>query len=183
MAIRLPFTDQTSSLWQQEAKHSQGKDWIIWVCHNLLSCWDEGANHNFGQNLCHVGLLGFFLLSILTGTHVLCWSNQCHSLTWRGKGVYFRLSARFFSGSVPPMMPLHVHFFRHSIFPLKSSTAPPVLVMEVSLMPAIRLSATTLSVVRTLLSAFYSSECLAADTIQGCFFPSRIAWRLLPCTL
>lgn len=45
------------------------------------------------------------------------------------------------------------------------------------------LSHHVLSVAPTLLSTSCSSECLAADTTQGCLFPSRIAQRLLPWTL
>lgn len=37
----------------------------------------------------------FFFLSILTVTCVLCWPNQCNSLTWRGKGVYSKCERSF----------------------------------------------------------------------------------------
>lgn len=86
----------------------------------------------------------------------------------------------FSFSSVPPLVPLHVRFFRKNIFPPKSSPAPPFSETELARVSAVR---GALSVGYTLLAAFCSSERLAADTVQGCFFPSRVARGLFPSKL
>ena len=184
MEIQWAFTyhsqrDQTRSLWRHKVKHSQGKDWIIWVSHHLLSCWDEGASHNCGENLCHVWV---FLLSILTVISVLCWPEQCNSLTWSSKGVYFRCEHSFlFWLSASHGVPTRSFLQEQCLPPQDLYSSPASWEGDSSRVSHPALGHCLLSVVHTLLSAFCSSECLAADTIQGRFFPSRIALALLPC--
>lgn len=134
-----------------------------------------------------ISVMGFggFFLYILTVTCVLCWPNWCNSLTWRGKGVYSKCERSFLfwhsrSPQCRPWYPYTCVSSGRTSSPPKSSPAPPFSERELARVSAVH---GALSVGYTLLSAFSSSERLAADTVQGCFFPSRVARGLFPSKL
>lgn len=141
-------------------------------CLGEPSCWDEGANRNFRENLSFF----FFFLSILTGIHVLCWPNQCNSLAWRVKDVYFECEHSFLFWLSASHGALHMCFFRNSNFPLKSSTASPFLEVEIALMSAIKLYWPPCVV-----SIPCTSFCLSFPWMFGCRHHSRLLFPFQDC--